>query len=117
MDKDLVSVYKNDCSIVKIKKANIKLQNQDKLPCLCFAEKLVGIAKEYNKEEEVYLVDISKNKIFSSTFVKDDGLPTKEGAELYMDSTGHLTGNQDTSNQLVGIFLGIEGGATLFKLI
>jgi|GEM_PF-1157936 len=119
MEKGHISIYKKDVSIIKIKKNDVNLFNCSSLPCVCKAgSKLFGIAIEYIKDEEVYLVDISKNKIFASKKFKKESLPQEQGAPICVNLSGEITGSGEppATIQEIGYFLGLENGAVLFML-
>lgn len=117
MEKGHVSIYKKDVSIIKIKKNELQFPKDKNLPCFCaYAdEKKFGIAFEYIKDEDSYLVDISTNKIFSCSLFKTDELPSHIGMPIYITLNGEMTGKKEGAG-LVGSFLGLENGAVLFML-
>lgn len=115
MAKRNLSVYKETSDMIKVRKADCQLQGGESLPSLCVFGDCVGIATEHIKDEEVYIVNISNRKIFSSTLFEETELPTKTGKLIYVKNDGKLTGKKDGAT-LVGIYLGMEGGAVLFKL-
>lgn len=117
MEKGHVSIYKKDVSIIKIKKSELQFFEDKNLPCFCVYadDRKVGIAFEYIKDEESYLVDISTNKIFSCSLFKTDELPTHVGMPIYITRKGEMTGKKEGAG-LVGSFLGLENGAVLFML-
>ena len=113
-----ISLYKKDVSIVKIKKTDVQFCDEKDMPCFCtYADdKKIGIAFEYLKDEEAYLVEISTNKIFSCSLFKTDELPAHIGMPIYITQKGEMTGKKEGSNIKVGSFLGLENGAVLFML-
>lgn len=117
MARGHISFYKKDVSIIKIKKSDVQFSEDKTLPCLCtYADdKKIGIAFEYVKDEEAYLVDISTNKIFSCSLFKTDELPAHVGMPIYITQKGEMTGKKE-GGVLVGSFLGLENGAVLFML-
>lgn len=112
-----VFVYKND-AMIRVPKDDVLIPNKDVvLPCICTLQGdpphfSVGIAMEYFEEEKEYLVDLDKNKIFSSTFFNEAKLPSKIGDTIKINQDGKL----GTEGGEVGIYLGRKGNAILFKL-
>lgn len=118
MSKSSINVYKKDVHVIKIVEGDLKIIEDKNLPCFCTwaGDTKIAIATEYVKDEKSYLVDISTDKIFSCSTFKTDGLPSHIGEPIYVSSKGVLTGEK-AGNTLAGVFMGLQNGVVLFKLI
>lgn len=117
MQKSVVSLYSSGTVMMRIPKAQVKFPFESELPAICLFnnEKQAGIATEFVKDEDKYLVSYDKTKMYTYTFFDDGDVPDEMGAELYITADGKLTKTKG-NNKKIGIFLGKKYNAILFKL-
>lgn len=88
-----IALVKNDASVIEVPKDEVTFPIETSLPAICLYndKKSAGIAIEYREYAETFLINIDKNKVYSSNFFDEGNTPNKVGQKLSLNNEGKLS--------------------------
>ena len=116
-----LGIYAKNSTTMRVPKDQLKILGAEKdkaieLPALAILpSKAVCVVMDWLEDENVFLVDCDKRKIFTYNLVDQAHKPEKVGDILYINPTTFEV-TTEKKEIMLGPFVGIKGDSVLFHL-